>query len=149
MVTLPLAFHFVRDFTIIIIIKSLADVFLIQHTWKLKKKRIHLKMVRILQVKHPKIHLFRFNSLLNWSTKLRVSLYQSERTPRPIASSWLASVFRASSRMTVFASRSFWILTTVPCSHKSLVLVSDSQWNFNGYIYNDPFHYFKRLLNNA
>ena len=27
-------------------------------------------MVRILQVKHPKIHLFRFNSLLNWSTKL-------------------------------------------------------------------------------
>ena len=27
-------------------------------------------MVRILQVKHPKIHLFRFNSLLNWSTKI-------------------------------------------------------------------------------
>ena len=102
-------------------------------------------MVRILQVKHPKIHLFRFNSLLNWSTKLaRFSLPIGEN-----ASSWLASVFCPSSRMTVFASRSFWILTTVPCSHKSLVLVSDSQWNFNGYIYNDPFHYFKRLLNNA
>ena len=106
-------------------------------------------MVRIFQVKHPKIHLFRFNSLLNWSTKLaRFSLPIGENaeTNRFFMVSF---GFFPSSRMTVFASRSFWILTTVPCPHKSLVLVSDSQWNFNGYIYNDPFHYFKRLLNNA
>ena len=80
MATLPLAFHFVRDFNIIIILKSLADVFLIQHTWNLVKK-IDLKLtVRILAVKHPKLDLLCCNLLLNWSTKLaRFSLPIGEK----------------------------------------------------------------------
>ena len=81
MATPPLAFHFVRDFNIIIILKSLADVFLIQHTWNLVKKKIDLKLtVRILAVKHPKLDLLCCNSLLNWSTKLaRFSLPIGEK----------------------------------------------------------------------
>ena len=88
MATLPLAFHFVRDFTIIITIKSLADVFLIQHTCKFEKNQIVLKLtVRILPVKRPKLDLLCCNSLLNWSTKLARFSPQSERKQEPIASS--------------------------------------------------------------
>ena len=92
-------------------------------------------MVQIL--KHPKLHLFCFNSHRHWSTKLvRFSLPigKKDKTNRFFM---VSSGFRASSRTTVFVSRSIWILTTVPSFWQIwfLVLVPDSQWNLNGYTY--------------
>ena len=89
----------------------------ISHTTHLEiwEKQIVLKlMVRILPVKRPKLDLICCNSLLNWSTKLaRFSPPIGEKagTNRFFI---VSSVFRASSRMKVFTSRSFWILTTIP-----------------------------------
>lgn len=87
-------------------------------------------MVQIL--KHPKLHLFYFNSHRHWSTKLvRFSLPigKKDKTNRFFM---VSSGFRAVSRTTVFASRSIWILTTVPSLWQIIGsgsrLSMESQW---------------------